>query len=226
MSHPIATEHEFEPIPGLPEQLPAGERIVWQGRPESKPFARQVMKNRWLLGYFVLLMIWAIVAAIYDGRTVASIIFSVSVLGLLAAAIIGLCELYAWAVHKTTLYTITNRRIVMRIGAALSMTLNVPFRQIAAVNRTESGDGSGTLTVQLLNDQRFSWLVLWPHARPWRFAQPEPALRCIPEIEKVTEVLLAQLTEFSASDGPTQIGNAITERPPKPLGFTPELAAG
>ncbi len=27
------SEHEFEPIPGLPERLPAGERMLWQGRP-------------------------------------------------------------------------------------------------------------------------------------------------------------------------------------------------
>lgn len=226
MSHPIATEHEFEPIPGLPEQLPEGEHIVWQGRPVSKPFAREVMKSYWLLGYFAVLVVWAIVAAIYDGRTFASIIFSVSVLGLLGAAIMGLCELYAWAVHKTTLYTITNRRIVMRIGAALSMTLNVPFSQIAAVNRTESKDGNGTLTVQLMNEQRFSWLVLWPHARPWRFAQPEPALRCIPEINEATEILLAQLTEFSAAHSPMRANVATEDRAPRPSGMNPEFAAG
>ena len=29
----VAAEHEFEPQHGLPEPLPCGERIVWQGGP-------------------------------------------------------------------------------------------------------------------------------------------------------------------------------------------------
>ena len=28
-------EHEFEAEPGLPEQLPAGERVLWQGQPQA-----------------------------------------------------------------------------------------------------------------------------------------------------------------------------------------------
>lgn len=221
MSHPVAEEHDYEPVPGLPGRLPEGERIVWQGRPESQLFARHVMKSRWLVGYFALLMAWAVVAALYDGRTFGSIIFSVSVLGLLGALLIGLCELYAWGVKKTTLYTITNRRIVMRIGAALSVTLNIPFSQVAAVNRTEFENGTGTLTIQLLDEQRFSWLVLWPHARPWRFAEPEPALRCIPEIDEATEALLTQLTNFS----PMASAKQAERRSPSDTDY-PELAAG
>ncbi len=221
MSHPVAEEHDYEPIPGLPGRLPDGERIVWQGRPENQLFARHVMKSRWLLGYFAVLMLWAVVAALYDGRTIGSIIFSVSVLALLGAVLIGLCELYALSVKKTTLYTITNRRIVMRIGSALSVTLNIPFAQIAAVNRTDFENGTGTLTVQLKDEQRFSWLVLWPHARPWRFAEPEPALRCIPEIDKATEALLTQLSNFS----PMTSANR-TERPSHGDTNRPELAAG
>ena len=31
---------------------------------------------------------------------------------------------------RATLYTITNRRVAMRIGAALTVTLNLPFTQI------------------------------------------------------------------------------------------------
>jgi len=221
VSHPVAEEHDYEPVPGLPGRLPEGERIVWQGRPESQIFARHVMKSRWLVGYFAILMVWAVVAAFYDGRSFGSIIFSVSVLGVLGAMLIGLCELYAWGVKKTTLYTITNRRIVMRIGAALSVTLNIPFSQIAAVNRTDFENGTGTLTVQLMDEQRFSWLVLWPHARPWRFAEPEPALRCIPQVEQATEALLTQLSNFS----PMASANR-TERPTRGDAGHPELATG
>ncbi len=218
MTHPVAVEHEYEPIPGLPEILPEGERIVWQGRPESQPFARNAMKTRWLLGYFGILIVWAIIASLYDGRSAGSIVFSVAVLGLMGAVLLGLCELYAWGVKKTTLYTITNRRIVLRIGVALSLTLNIPFRQIMAVNRIGFADGTGTLTVQLKGDQRFAWMILWPHVRPWRFAQPEPALRCIGDLDAATQALLTHLSDHSAA--------TTTERPPRATAPHQELAVG
>jgi hypothetical protein len=114
----------------------------------------------------------------------------------------------------------------MRIGAALSVTLNIPFAQIAAVNRTDSENGSGTLTVQLLNDQRFSWLVLWPHVRPWRFAQPEPALRCIPDIDAATEALLTELAAFSPAGSAMRSNAPAADRMPISDTAHPELAAG
>jgi len=215
MSHPVAVEHEYEPVPGLPENLPEGERVVWQGRPRSQPFARHVMKTRVMVGYFGVLILWAVAAGIHDGRTTGSLVFSVAVLALLGALLIGLCELYAWGVQKTTLYTITNRRIVMRIGVALSMTLNIPFRQVAAVSRMDFADGTGTLTVELKDEQRFAWLILWPHVRPWRMTRPEPSLRCIGDIEEATRALMAHLPQLASV--PAEAPRAAT---------MPELATG
>ncbi|MEX0309059.1 MAG: hypothetical protein AB3N17_02320 [Tateyamaria sp.] len=31
--------------------------------------------------------------------------------------------------------------------------------------------------------------MLWPHARPWRFGSTQPALRCIPDAERVARIL-------------------------------------
>lgn len=215
MTHPVAVEHEYEPVPGLPGALPEGERIVWQGRPASQPFARHVMKTRLLAGYFGVLIVWAVAAAVHDGRMAGSILFSVAVLGLLGALLTGLCELYAWGVRRTTLYTITNRRIVMRIGVALSMTLNIPFRQVAAVSRMDYADGAGTLSFRLKEGQQFAWLVLWPHARPWHVARPEPSLRCVGDVEAATRALMAHLPEPAT-------GTSAEPRPAR----RPELATG
>ncbi len=201
MTHPVATEHDYEPVPGLPGRLPEGERVVWQGRPDARSFARRAMKTRWYVGYFALLAFWAAVAGLHDGRAAGSILFAVGVLGVLGALLLGLCELYAWGVQRTTLYTITNRRVVLRIGVALSVTLNVPFSQIASADRIDFADGTGTLTLALRDGQRFAWLVLWPHARPWRFARPEPALRCIPDADAATRALLAHLPRGASAAG-------------------------
>ena len=36
-------EHEFEAAPGLPEKLPQGERILWQGAPDALALARAAL---------------------------------------------------------------------------------------------------------------------------------------------------------------------------------------
>ncbi|MDN2566058.1 photosynthetic complex putative assembly protein PuhB [Aquibium sp. A9E412] len=193
MTEPVAREHDHEPLPGLPERPPEGEFIVWQGRPSGRLVARRILKTRWLAGYFVLLAGWAALAGYADGRTAGSILFAVGVLALLGAIGLALFELFGLGVQKTTLYTITNARIVMRIGVGLSITLNVPFANIASAAVQRERDGSGTITLALKEDYKFSWLMLWPHNRPWRFARPEPALICLADVDRVAALLAAEL---------------------------------
>ena len=35
------------------------------------------------------------------------------------------------------------------------------------------------------------YLLLWPHARPWRFSRPQPMLRALPGVAQVAETLAA-----------------------------------
>ena len=57
-------EHEFEAAPGLPEALPAGEHILWQGSPDWKLLAVDAFHVKRLAIYFSLMialhavMIW------------------------------------------------------------------------------------------------------------------------------------------------------------------------
>jgi hypothetical protein len=34
---------------------------------------------------------------------------------------------------------------------------------------------------------------MWPHLRPWRFGNPQPAMRCIADVKKVAAVIVAEL---------------------------------
>lgn len=194
----VAREHEIEPVPGLPGYLPEGEDMLWQGRPSARLVARHVLKNRWIAGYFVLLAAWAVLSGLHDGRPVAGIVFSVAVLTGLAAMVIGLLELFAWAVEKTTLYTITSRRVVIRFGVAFSMTLNLPFRQVNAVSLAEFGGGAGNVAIQLLPGHQVSWLLQWPHVRAWRFSNPEPSLMCLPDARKAADILALAVTQHAS----------------------------
>lgn len=218
-------EHDMEPMPGLPGQLPDGEFIVWQGRPDSATFAKRVMKTRWVLGYFCLLGLWAVAAGMADAKPLAGVLFSAGVLAILAALVLGLMEAFAWGVEKTTLYTITNARVVMRIGVALSITLNLPFSQIEAVGLKRNPDGSGNLAIKLTGGQRLAWLTLWPHARPWHLKEPEPTLRAIAKVETVAALLAREVK--NAVPGETRAPKATgrTQAPVRPERVAEALAS-
>ena len=51
-----AHEHEFEPEYGLPEPLPAGERVLWQGSPQWRVMARRTFHVRKLTLYFGVIL--------------------------------------------------------------------------------------------------------------------------------------------------------------------------
>ena len=90
---------------------------------------------------------------------------------------------------RSTVYTITTARVAMRIGAALTVTLNLPYRQIGNATLALKSNGTGTIALETLGDSRISYLVCWPHVRPWELARTQPALRCIPDAARVAKVL-------------------------------------
>ena len=107
----------------------------------------------------------------------------------LAGLAIGLLGLFAWLVARTTLYTITTRRVVMRFGIALPITIQISFRMIDAAGVHVWSDGTGDVALTLLPDQRIGYMVLWPHARPWKMAKAQPTLRGIPDAAAVAQIL-------------------------------------
>ncbi|MCY4328035.1 MAG: PH domain-containing protein, partial [Rhodobacteraceae bacterium] len=54
----------MEPIQGLPGNLPAGERILWQGRPDWWALAKSALAFQWVCGYFLLLAGWQLLLAV------------------------------------------------------------------------------------------------------------------------------------------------------------------
>ena len=125
------SEHEVEPIRGLPELLPQGERILWQGAPGWMPLAAALhVQGR---------------ARLFRPAVRVERRMGVSGRRFVGAATVdrarGSCRwrsrlrgslgLYAWLTARSSVYTITNRRVVLRFGVALPMTMNVPFAVIA-----------------------------------------------------------------------------------------------
>lgn len=189
----MVREHDFEPIHGLPEALPAGEEILWQGAPDWWALAKTTFHIKAIAFYGAVLCAWRFAATLHDGSSLIGAANAALSIALLMTLAIGLFCLMAWLIERTTVYTITNRRVVMRIGVALSITLNIPFRIVATAGCRKFKNGTGDIPLTLLGDNKIAYPHLWPHARPWRFARPEPMLRAIPDAERVADLLAAAL---------------------------------
>ncbi|UMA64315.1 PH domain-containing protein [Roseivivax marinus] len=182
-----------EPIRGLPELPPEGETILWQGRPDAFALSWQALSLPWIAGYFVVLAAWRFLSLV-DLLPMGQVIgYSVPFLGL-GAIVLGLLGAFGYVQARSTVYTVTNRRIAMRVGAALTVTLNLPYTRIAAADFAPGRRGTGTIALHTLGGPKLSYLTLWPHVRPWRISVPQPALRCIPDAERVAR-LIAEAAE-------------------------------
>jgi len=185
-------EHEFEAAPGLPEALPLNEHILWQGTPSASLLAVHALHTRKLVLYFATMLC---VQALYlAGEPGAAVWPSV----MLSAALACLCLLLlagvAWYSARNTLYTLTNRRVVMRIGMVLTITLNLPLKQIESASVRLLHHGAGELALGLKTAGPVGWLHLWPHVKAWTFRRPQPALRCVPDIQHVAELFMQAWT--------------------------------
>ena len=191
-------EHEVEPIRGLPEPLPQGERILWQGTPEWRALALRALHVRTVLAYFALLFVWSVGMSLWDGASIASAVWIALRLVPVALAATAILGLYAWLACRTTVYTITNRRVVLRFGVALPMTLNVPFSVIGTAALRAYRDNTGDIPLTLTGKDRMSYVALWPHLRPWHTAKPEPMLRAVPGAATVANTLAQALAEAAS----------------------------
>lgn len=177
-----------EPVEGLPETPPTGEMILWQGKPRAFALARDALSLYWVAGYFALLAFWRV------GVSSATMPFAEALpLGLpfIVLGIIACGVLYgvAYVLARTTVYTVTTARVAMRVGAALTVTLNLPFTRIGSAALKTHRDGTGSITFDTMGDTRLSYLVLWPHVRPWRMKKTQPALRSIPDAANVAQIV-------------------------------------
>jgi len=193
----------------LPADIPPGERVLWFGRPEPTSLWRRAYRADWVAAWFGVMSIWNFVSGASDSGAMFGFVSAVRTLGIGAGALAIFCFL-AWLSARTTLYVVTERRVVIKTGIALPIFYNVPFKQIASASLRMYADGTGDVPVALVGGQRIPYLAIWPSARPMRFTSPEPSLRCIPNARSVAETLGRALAEAS---GETQTRMQRAENP-------------
>jgi hypothetical protein len=198
-------QHDHEPVPGLPAPLPAGETILWQGAPDWRTLARRAMRTRLLSVYFLLLIIWGVSGGISAATPPVEIALSALRLAALGVVAVALLTLFAYLVARTTMYTVTTRRVVIRFGIALPMTIQVAYTMIESAGVQLWPNRAGDLAFTLVPSQRIGYVIMWPHARPWKFPKAQPSFRSIPDAAAVSQILGRALAA-SASQPATPVG--------------------
>lgn len=184
----MSSEIEIETIPGIPGELPAGEHVLWQGKPTAGGLARSTFKLRGLVFYFAIFIGVRVVMAIRSHEGLHGV--SESLLAVLAAgSCIGMLYGIAWLHARAAIYTITNRRIVLRIGIAIPMTWNLPFKRLASADLAVRNAADGDIVLQLTEPNRIAWLHLWPHVAPGNIVKARPTLRAISAPAHVAAIL-------------------------------------
>ncbi len=214
-------EHEFEAAPGLPEPLPADERLLWQGAPKWQQVAIDVFHVRTLAWYFAGMML--LQATYLLGEPERNLFKPLLLSFVLSSMALAILSLMAWLTASTAMYTLTNKRVVMRIGVVLTLTFNLPLRMLAGASLKTNADGSGDIALKLAGNDHIAWLNLWPHARPWVLRHPEPSLRCIANVSEVGERIV-QAWQAVNPHMPVMLGDTSPSTD-APRASTQEIAA-
>lgn len=185
----------FEPIRGLPERLPQGERLIWQGAPDWRLLAVEAFHVRKVAVYFAVVAALQVGSAMSGGEPAVAALSGLWMLGLSAAGALAILCGLAWLYARTTVYSLTSRRIVIRAGLALPGTLNLPLSLVETATVARRANGAGGVAFAVTKPNRVAWMVAWPNARPWRFNHPEPMFRALADVEPVARLVGEALAE-------------------------------
>ena len=222
----MSDECERERIRGLPGPLPTGERILWRGAPRWQPLAWRAFHMREALAWFAFVgAVRTVVEVVGDG-TLSRALLHNATLAPLALAACALLAGLAWASARTTIYTVTDRRVVMRVGIALPVTLNIPYARIAGAFARLDASGAGDVGLTIGDGTRLAWFVLWPHCRPWRVRAPEPMLRAVPDGARLANILSDALGNAARTDGGACVRTEVTAGAPVVIATPDGLSTG
>ena len=188
-------EYEDEPVEGLPENLPEGERIIWQGQPRVSAMAKRVFYVPQLTLYFGLLIaghtIFRLMEGVAGAQVMGTLVWQSGLAGTVLLLLWWLSRSYA----RSVLYTLTSERLVIRSGVAFPMMVNIPIEQLTAADLRLHRDGTGDILLQPSEDRKLYWVLLWPNVSPWYSRPVKPLLRGLEDPHQAARAFAAVAQE-------------------------------
>ena len=74
------------------------------------------------------------------------------------------------------------------LGASLVAAVVMAYAGVPIVSTAD-------LPLQINGSGKMGWMMLWPHARPWKLGAPEPMLRAVPDGARVAAILSRTLAD-------------------------------
>ena len=178
-----------EPVRGLPAELPEGEELLWQGQSSAIGLAVHAFHIRFIAAYFIVSAIWRAWDIMQAGTPLADAAAAAVTLIGTGAAAIAVLSLIARYMARASVFTITNKRVVLRFGVAIPKYINLPFGQLASAAVRNHGGTHGDIVLALSDKAPVGYLHLWPFARPLRILKPSPMLRAIHDVDTAARIL-------------------------------------
>jgi hypothetical protein len=208
---------DFEEIPGVPGRLPPGEYVLWQGRPGWRSIARHTLKVRWVAGWLGIFTVLRLGVDLEAGQRPVGALMALGA----SLACLGILAATAVAFARSTIYTVTSKRLVLRIGVAVPMSVNVPFSIIESADLRRLPD-CGEIVLRLAGTDRIAWLNLWPHVAFGSFARPRPALLALANADEAAKTLHQAVSRWAEAEGRRL---STTPTPASPEGATGPVAS-
>ncbi len=212
--HPAITEADGPSADGDPMGTPApDERVLWKGRPNLPVLTRTAFH----MGSYAIYFTVMVGLALAFGNTSSALFLAGA--GFVGALVL---QLIAWYSARSTLYILTDTRLIMRIGMAIETRVNIPLKHIRAGHLNMRGSKHGDIALELNGDRLLGYVMLWPHVRPFHINHPQPMLRAVPDAQAVAKLLAEACAQYN------EIENNLTEptdtvsygaRPDRTTGF-------
>ncbi len=181
-------DFQIEPIRGLPELLPEGEEILWQGNPSWWALAKEAYGVLWVAAAVVALVVWRAGLGASGIAPEANFALAIAIAALGGGGV-AVLALTAWLQARESVYTLTSQRAVMRFGLLQTATLQIPFAKLSGADLAVGSCGTGTIALRARSADHLSYILTWPHVRPWKVKPIDPAFRCIKDAQQVAALL-------------------------------------
>ena len=211
----------FEPAPGLPAPLPSGESLLWQGTPAWRALAVRAYHVRKVALYFLALVAWRVSVGLTHSDPPRDVLVSCALLVALGGIAVAVLTALAYFTSRSTIYSITTRRVLLRHGIAVPLTMNIPLRMVDAAALKQFSNGIGDIALTVPKNHRVGYLITWPHLRPGHITRPQPSFRTIPDAARAADILGRALAVEASSSNPLGVAAATRSAD----SWTPPLGA-